>query len=313
MRPFFRDHFARLDRQIVLVDALRGVQRRARGAARSRSARWPGSSTASASAAARSSARCSGRASTRSCSPRPRPIICITPATTGWRRSCKRMVERADARANFPARRSMWWRSPPCAPHARRTVQQGREKLPSILGTPATGEIVRRRSLRRRDRSRDVSRRPAGQPRRRCSAATARSAACRNTACRPDRLPLPALPPALARTRGRRRARAAPHPPRPRASVPDRRQAAMSDKPHHRKPAAFRLDDPRVILMDAEDDPSRPARGKVHDHAGSRPRPASGHRRAGCPGPQRLRLGRRCSGRRSAVWSCSARPRHRPI
>jgi putative membrane protein len=38
----------------------------------------------------------------------------------------------------------------------------------------------------------------------------------------------------------------------------------MSDKPHHRKPAAFKLDDPRVILMDAEDDPSRPARGKVH-------------------------------------------------
>lgn len=38
----------------------------------------------------------------------------------------------------------------------------------------------------------------------------------------------------------------------------------MSDKPHHRKPAAFKLDDPRVILMDAEDDPARPARGKVH-------------------------------------------------
>jgi len=38
----------------------------------------------------------------------------------------------------------------------------------------------------------------------------------------------------------------------------------MSDKPHHRKPAAFKLDDPRVILMDAEDDVSRPARGKVH-------------------------------------------------
>lgn len=38
----------------------------------------------------------------------------------------------------------------------------------------------------------------------------------------------------------------------------------MSDKPHHRKPAAFKLDDPRVILMDAEDDAARPARGKVH-------------------------------------------------
>ena len=38
----------------------------------------------------------------------------------------------------------------------------------------------------------------------------------------------------------------------------------MSDKPHHRKPAAFKLGDPRVVLMDAEDELSRPARGKVH-------------------------------------------------
>lgn len=37
----------------------------------------------------------------------------------------------------------------------------------------------------------------------------------------------------------------------------------MSDRPHHRKPAAFKLDDPRVIVMDAEDDASRPSRGKV--------------------------------------------------
>lgn len=37
----------------------------------------------------------------------------------------------------------------------------------------------------------------------------------------------------------------------------------MSDKPHHRKPAAFKLDDPRVILMDSEDDAARSPRGKV--------------------------------------------------
>jgi len=37
----------------------------------------------------------------------------------------------------------------------------------------------------------------------------------------------------------------------------------MSDKPHHRKPAAFKLDDPRVILMDTEDDAARSPRGKV--------------------------------------------------
>ncbi|MES2752731.1 MAG: TIGR01620 family protein [Pseudomonadota bacterium] len=38
----------------------------------------------------------------------------------------------------------------------------------------------------------------------------------------------------------------------------------MSDRPHHRKPAAFKLDDPRVVVMDAEDDATRPSRGKVH-------------------------------------------------
>ncbi|EKS36031.1 YcjF family protein [Afipia clevelandensis] len=37
----------------------------------------------------------------------------------------------------------------------------------------------------------------------------------------------------------------------------------MSDKPHHRKPAAFKLDDPRVILMDTEDEAVRSPRGKV--------------------------------------------------
>src|SRR3978361_1668051 len=37
----------------------------------------------------------------------------------------------------------------------------------------------------------------------------------------------------------------------------------MSERPHHRRPATFKLDDPGVILMDP-DDSSRPARGTVH-------------------------------------------------
>jgi putative membrane protein len=37
----------------------------------------------------------------------------------------------------------------------------------------------------------------------------------------------------------------------------------MSNLPHHRKPAAFKLDDPRVLVMDAEDDSSRHLRGKI--------------------------------------------------
>lgn len=37
----------------------------------------------------------------------------------------------------------------------------------------------------------------------------------------------------------------------------------MNDRPQHRKPAAFKLDDPRVVLLDAEDDAARPLRGKI--------------------------------------------------
>lgn len=37
----------------------------------------------------------------------------------------------------------------------------------------------------------------------------------------------------------------------------------MSDRPHHRKPAAFKLDDPRVVVLETEDDAPRPVRGKI--------------------------------------------------
>ena len=37
----------------------------------------------------------------------------------------------------------------------------------------------------------------------------------------------------------------------------------MSERPHHRKPATFKLDDPSVVVIDAEDK-SRPSRGTVH-------------------------------------------------
>ena len=37
----------------------------------------------------------------------------------------------------------------------------------------------------------------------------------------------------------------------------------MSDRPHHRKPTAFKLDDPRVIVLDEENEAARPVRGKI--------------------------------------------------
>ena len=172
VRPFFRDHFARLDRQIVLVDALAAFNAGPE-ALHDLEARWPASSTASGSAAARSSPACSGRASTASCSRRPRPIICIIPAMTGWRRCCAARSTRAAARAEDPgaaidvvalaavrATREAHGRARP-----RQTAVDPRH---ARAGESANGEI-----LRRQHRGRDLSGRSArgsrGAVQRRCA------------------------------------------------------------------------------------------------------------------------------------------------
>ncbi|HEY0233875.1 MAG TPA: TIGR01620 family protein [Afipia sp.] len=38
----------------------------------------------------------------------------------------------------------------------------------------------------------------------------------------------------------------------------------MSERPHHRKPTAFKLDDPRVVVTATDDDTAHPARGRIH-------------------------------------------------
>src|SRR5262249_59626080 len=66
------------------------------------------------------------------------------------------------------------------------------------------------------------------------------------------RLRFPALPPAAG---GSGRRRVAPHPPRPRAAIPARRLSRMSNQ---RRPVAFRLDDPHVVIQEADEPPVRP-------------------------------------------------------
>ena len=88
VQPFFRDHFARLDRQIVLIDALAAVNAGAGALARPAAHAWKASSLLPAR---RQHAGCrhpAARASTACCSPPPRPTTCTTPATTGSRPSC---------------------------------------------------------------------------------------------------------------------------------------------------------------------------------------------------------------------------------
>src|SRR5262249_33095871 len=89
---------------------------------------------------------------------------------------------------------------------------------------------------------------------------------CR-VACRlpgPDRrggngLSLPALSAATDRNRRGRCAGPASHPPRPRAAIPARGPPRMTAP---RKPAAFRLDDPRVMVAPAPEDGSKPRAGR---------------------------------------------------
>src|SRR4051794_40670416 len=38
----------------------------------------------------------------------------------------------------------------------------------------------------------------------------------------------------------------------------------MTERPSHRRPATFKLDDPRVVVMDPDEDGGRPPRGTVH-------------------------------------------------
>src|SRR5262249_34196334 len=105
--------------------------------------------------------------------------------------------------------------------------------------------------LRRRHRDHHVSWRPA----RRCRRAVWRRRVVQGAdqrGGRRHRLPVPALSSAAAGSGGRG---IAPHPPRPRAAIPARRLSRMSNQ---RRPVAFRLDDPHVVIQEADEPPVRP-------------------------------------------------------
>ena len=141
VRPFFRDHFARLDRQIVLVDALAALNAGPDAVQRPRRPRSPRSSTRSAPGAPRWSARCSARASTASCSPPPRPITCITLNHDRLEAILARMTERAIGRGEVLRRRGRRGGARRGARDARGDgARAGVKNFPSIIGTPLAGE-----------------------------------------------------------------------------------------------------------------------------------------------------------------------------
>ena len=55
---------------------------------------------------------------------------------------CGARSPRPPTAPNMPVLRSTWSHSPRCARRVKRRSQRGREKLPSILGTPAPGEVA---------------------------------------------------------------------------------------------------------------------------------------------------------------------------
>lgn len=83
--PFFRDHFARLDRQIVLVDVLAALDAGAPALADLETALGQ-ALTAFSVGAIPGFPACSRRGSSACSSLRPRPTISIMRAMTGWRR-----------------------------------------------------------------------------------------------------------------------------------------------------------------------------------------------------------------------------------
>ena len=90
VRPFFRDHFARLDRQIVLVDVLAALDAGPE-AMRDLAGRHGRGARLLPDRPRRLAQRAVfGRAPTASCSRRPRPISCTTPRMTGSKRSSSR-------------------------------------------------------------------------------------------------------------------------------------------------------------------------------------------------------------------------------
>ena len=140
VRPFFRDHFTRLDRQIVLVDALAAFNA------------GPEALT-DLEGALSGILDCFniGRSTFISSLFRPRIDKILFAATKAdhlhhsshdrLEAILKRMVERAASRAEFAGASVDVVALAAVRATREALVQQGREKLPSILGTPEEGEM----------------------------------------------------------------------------------------------------------------------------------------------------------------------------
>ena len=246
VRPFFRDHFQRIDRQIVLVDVLAAVDAGPAALAELEEALDQVLLTFR-----------TGRSSffAHLFSPRAdRVLFAATKADHVHHTSHDRLeallrllVARATRRTEAAGARVGTVALASVRATRETSVREGWDTLQAVAGTPEPGERVGGETLRRQGRGRGLPGRAAGAPgggarRRRCAGLAA----------------VPALP--AAEARGRRawaqRAPAA-YPARSGARVPDRGLSLMT-----RQPRAFRLDDPDVVTVRA-DEPAPERRGAV--------------------------------------------------
>ncbi len=201
VRPFFREHFARLDRQIVLVDALAAFNAGPEA-------------VHDLEGALKSILDCFevGRRTFFTSLLWPRADRILFAATKAdhlhpvshdrLEAILRRMVDRAIDRGRPRRRRGRRDRA------RRGPRDQGgagpawRRDAAGNRRGPGGGRDARRPEVRRGDRGGGVSRRPTGRSRRRLRAGQGRVPRARERHRRRDRLPLPALPPAAARARG---------------------------------------------------------------------------------------------------------------
>ena len=195
VRPFFRDHFARLDRQIVLVDALAAFN-----------AGPEALHDLEAALAGILDCFRIGRGTFFSALFRPRIDRILFAATKAdhlhhsshdrLEAVLRRAVAKAADTRRIRRRRDRRRGARRGARHPRGDGRARPRKLPSILGTPTPGEAANGETLRRQDRGRDLSGRTALTIPKSCSSGTLSRP--RQRAVRKGRLPLSALPAAAA-------------------------------------------------------------------------------------------------------------------
>ena len=183
IKPYFREHIARLDRQIVLIDAMQAMNA------------GP-DAMADLERALTEILGCfrPGRGSflTDFFSHRiDRILIAATKADQLHHEShdrlqaiVRRLADRAVARANFSGADVDVLAMAAVRATREGTVKQGRETLPVIIGTPLRRRDDRQREIRRQHRNRDISRRPAGEARVRFSNTRSRRTAKQGSSIR---------------------------------------------------------------------------------------------------------------------------------